>query len=113
MSDVFDEEKDHCGQPDDFFQYILGVTSVSGEKSLKRAQKDYMQAQYELFLCLTTNFAQSDRAMIDRYQKSAVVARIMRQNPSLRGDDMWVRFVPFASLCYMELESKYDDNDGV
>ena len=63
----------------------------------------------ELFLCLTHNFQTTDRATIDRNKQQAVVARIMKQNPSVTANDLWVRFVPFASLCHIELASKYDD----
>jgi hypothetical protein len=109
LSDVFDEEVENCGQPEDFFTYVLGLDDDSDDKDIKKAQKEYKQAQYELFLCLTTNFAESDQATIDKYQQQAVVARIMKQTPDLPKDHMSVRFVPFASLCYKELGSKYDD----
>ena len=109
LSNVFDEEEQNCGQTEDFFQYILGVTSASNEKTLKAAQEKYLQAQYELFLYLMQNFTTTDRATIDRYKQQAVVARIMKQNPSVKANDLWVRFVPFASLCYLELAGKYDD----
>ena len=109
LSDSFDEDEVNCGQTDDFFQYTLGVTSTSSEKTLKAAQEKYLQAQYELFLCLTHNFQTTDRATIDRNKQQAVVARIMKQNPSVTANDLWVRFVPFASLCHIELASKYED----
>ena len=112
LSDSFDEDEVNCGQTDDFFQYTLGVTSTSSEKTLKAAQEKYLQAQYELFLCLTHNFQTTDRATIDRNKQQAVVARIMKQNPSVTANDLWVRFVPFASLCHIELASKYDDQGG-
>ena len=69
-----------------------------------------MQAQYELFLCLTTNFAHTDRATIDKFKSQLLVSRILKENPSLSCDSIWVRFVPFASLCYQELARKYDDS---
>ena len=68
LSDTFDEEEVNCGQTADFFQYILGVTSTASEKTLKAAQEKYLQAQYEVFLCLTQNFTTTDRATIDRYK---------------------------------------------
>ena len=109
LSDIFDEDELNCGQSDDFFHYTLGITSTTSEKTLKAAQEKYLQAQYELFSCLTTNFQTTNRATIDRYKKKQVVERIMKQNPSVTPNDLWVRFVPFASLCYLELASKYDD----
>ena len=99
VSDIFDEDELNCGQSDDFFHYTLGVTSTTSEKTLKAAQEKYLQAQYELFSCLTNNFQTTNRATIDRYKQKAVVARIMKQNPSVKPNDLWVRFVPFASLC--------------
>ena len=38
------------------------------------------------------------------------MSRIPKENPSLSCDSIWVRFVPFASLCYQELARKYDDS---
>jgi hypothetical protein len=112
LSCTFDEKQNCCGQSDTFFEITLGLdmSSTLTEKKINPAQEKFIQAQYELSICLTTNFTATDRATIDKFKPQVVMARIQKENPSLPSDDFWLRFVPFASLCFQELASKYDDS---
>ena len=101
-----DETEPNCNLPDELFTAVINMSSV---KKSDAAQDAFATAQWHLQQCLDENFGQTDEATLTKYSHAAVTARIRERNEDLTPQDPVLRFLPFASLCYQELESKYND----
>ena len=69
----------------------------------------FATAQWHLQQCLDENFGQTDEATLTKYSHAALTARLRERDEDLTPQDPVLRFLPFASLCYQELASKYND----
>ena len=110
LRDDLDETAPNCNLPDELFDDVI---DMDNEKKLDAAQDAYATAQWHLQECLDQNFGQTDEATLTKYSHAALTARIraiyLERDDDLTPQSTVLRFLPFASLCYQELASKYND----
>lgn len=106
MRDDLDETEPNCNLPDELFTDVINMLS---EKKANTAQDAFTTAQWHLQQCLDEIFGQTDEATRTKYSHAAPTARLRERDEDLTPQDNVLRFLPFVSLCYQELASKYND----
>jgi len=106
LRDDLDETEPNCNLP---YELFTDVINRGSEKKYDAAQDTFATAQWHLQQCLDETFGQTDEVTISKYSHDALTACIRERNPDLTPQDPVLRFLPFASLCYQELASEYND----
>ena len=106
LRDDLDETEPNCNLPDELFTDVINMQNA---KKSEAAQDAFATAQWHLQQCLDENFGQTDEATLTKYSHAALTARLRERDEDLTPQDPVLRFLPFASLCYQELASKYND----